>query len=181
MRIDLERLACFAVDDEITAENLRREKTDVQRELMAEYEEIQAKINAGPFAQMFTDVYTLFRFLPEEFICAELDRGKELGLSVIESEEIARNQLKSWQKTLEVIERAVSLHDRAKQSKGGQNKKKLTDDIHRQWLREELENFKGSAAIYDKIKAALFNKHGYKVSSKIIRDRVREYNLLEDA
>lgn len=64
---------------------------------------------------------------------------------------------------------------------GGENSAKLNTEEQKAWLKEELKNHKGQKTKYEKISKSLFNKHGYKVGARTVRNRCKEYGLLENA
>jgi len=80
-----------------------------------------------------------------------------------------------------VASSAIEALQRHNRSQGGLGKKLLTEAIHKEWLVEELANFKGEREIYKRIASALFNKYEYKVSAKTVSARIKELGLLESA
>jgi len=62
---------------------------------------------------------------------------------------------------------------------GGKNTAKLKTPEHVEWLKEELKNHEGQKAKFKEISNSLFNKYGYIVGARTVRDRCKEHGLLK--
>lgn len=94
---------------------------------------------------------------------------------------LVERELRMFRRDRAIIEKAYFHCLKQMRSKGGKGKKKLAKPEHEAWLREELAIHSGKKNIYQKIADALKSKHDYSVSSRTVRDRVKELGLLEDA
>lgn len=75
----------------------------------------------------------------------------------------------------------AEFHATERRAKGGRQRGKLREPEHREWLKDALKTHRESKNRCERIAGTIFNLYRYKVSGKIVRERLREYGLLEDA
>lgn len=65
--------------------------------------------------------------------------------------------------------------------KGGKGGGKLRKPEHRIWLQKACKVHKGKSHLPEHIAGTLMNLYGYKVSGKVVGQRLKEYGLVEEA